>query len=154
VVSLVLVKKAINLLRNANKQFTIHLRSTSRPDKKEIQMKYTVHQINLSDDQFNAHRDTYLNTTFHPTNESILAARGLYAPVAEINALSLNQVFDIGNIGPESKITRLAPMHSISVGDVIVDEDGHAVYVAPFGFNSLDVIAEHFATGNITLNAA
>ena len=117
-------------------------------------MKYTVHQINLSDDQFKAHRETYLNTIFQPTDAAILAARGLYAPVAEINALSLNQVFDIGNIGPESKITRLAPMHSVSVGDVIVDEQGHAVYVAPFGFNSLDVIAEHFATGNITLNAA
>ena len=117
-------------------------------------MKYTVYQINLSDDQFNAHRETYLNATFRPTDAAIIAARGLYAPVAEINALSLNQVFDIGNIGPESKITRLAPMHSVSVGDVIVDEDGHAVYVAPFGFNSLDVIAEHFATGNITLNAA
>jgi hypothetical protein len=51
-------------------------------------------------------------------------------------------------------IERLAPMHSVSVGDVIVDEQGHAVYVAPLGFNSLNVIAEHFATGNITLNAA
>jgi hypothetical protein len=44
-------------------------------------------------------------------------------------------------------------MHSISVGDVIVDETGHAVYVAPLGFKTLDVIAEQFATGNITVAA-
>lgn len=117
-------------------------------------MKYTVHQINLSDDQFNAHRETYLNTTFHPTDMAIIAARGLYGPVAEITADSLNQVFDIGNIGPESSIKRLAPMHSVSVGDVIVDENGHAFYVAPMGFKSLDVMAQQFATGVITVKAA
>jgi hypothetical protein len=117
-------------------------------------MKYTVHQINLSDEQFNAHRETYLNTTFRPTVESIIAARGLYAPVAEITADSLDQVFSIGNVGPESSIKRLAPMHSISVGDVIVDECGHAFYVAPVGFKSIDVIAQHFATGVITVSAA
>lgn len=115
---------------------------------------FTVYQINLSDDEFNAHRETYLNTTFNPTDEAILAARGLYKPVAYIQAMSLGGVFDIGNIGPEKYIERLAPMHSVSVGDVIVDEDGRAFYVAPVGYKSLDVIAEHFATGNITLNAA
>lgn len=117
-------------------------------------MKYTVYQINLSDDQYAAHRETYLNTTFRPTVESIIAACGLYEPVAEITADSLSQVFDIGNIGPESSITRLAPMHSISVGDVIVDECGHAFYIAPVGFKRIDVIAQHFATGVITVNAA
>jgi hypothetical protein len=122
--------------------------------KRRINMKYTVHQINLTDAQFNAFRDVYLDTIFQPTDTTILAARGLYKPVAEIIAGSLDQVFNIGNIGPESSITRLAPMHSISVGDVIVDETGRGVYVAPLGFKPLDVIAEHFATGNITLNAA
>ena len=43
--------------------------------------------------------------------------------VATIEAVDLNAVFEIGNIGPEDKIERLAPMHSISVGDVIIDED-------------------------------
>ena len=107
--------------------------------KRRINMTYkklfTVYQINLSDDEFSAHRETYLNTIFQPTDAAILAARGLYKPVAYIQAESLGRVFDIGNIGPEKDIERLAPMHSVSVGDVIVDEDGHAVYVAPFGFN-------------------
>jgi hypothetical protein len=136
-----------------NKQFTIHLRSFDRQTKSERKMKYTVHQINLSDEQFSTLRDVYLDTTFKPTDVAIIRARGLYAPVAEITADSLNQVFDIGNIGPESSIKRLAPMHSVSVGDVIVDENGRAVYVAPMGFKSLDVMAEQFATGNITVAA-
>ena len=111
-------------------------------------MKYTVHQINLSDDQFNAHRETYLNTTFHPTDSAIIAARNLYAPVAVITADSLDQVFNIGNIGPESSIKRLASMHSVSVGDVIVDENGETSYVAPMGFLSLDPINEFNAVTN------
>lgn len=117
-------------------------------------MKYTVYQINLSDDQYAAHRETYLNTTFHPTDEAIVAARGFYQPVAHIYANSLGAVFDIGNIGPETDIERLAPMHSVSVGDVIVDEKNHAFYVAPLGFKQLDVMAEQFTTGNITVSAA
>jgi hypothetical protein len=105
---------------------------------------FTVYQINLSDDEFNAHRETYLNTTYRPTEESILAARDLYKPVANIWAESLGLVFDIGNIGPEKYIERLAPMHSVSVGDVIVDESGRAHFVAPVGFEPVkfDLVAQ------------
>jgi len=118
-------------------------------------MEYTVHQINLTDAQFNAFRDVYLDTIFKPTDATILAARGLYKPVAIIKAESLDDVFLIGNNGlNHPNINKINQMHSVSVGDVIVDETGHAVYVAPLGFKPLDVIAEHFATGNITLNAA
>jgi hypothetical protein len=99
---------------------------------------FTVYQINLSDDDFDAHRETYLNTTFNPTEESILTARNLYKPVAHIWAETLGGVFDIGNIGPEKYIDRLAPMHSISVGDVILNENGLAHFVAPIGFKSVN----------------
>jgi hypothetical protein len=100
-------------------------------------MKYTVHQINLSDDQYAAHRETYLNTTFHPTAKAVLYAQDLYKPVAVIKAGSLNDVFRIGNMGNHPDIKRLDEMHSLSVGDVIVDETGHAVFVAPIGFKSI-----------------
>jgi len=46
-----------------------------------------------------------------------------YAPVCNIDAATLNGVFQIGNMGPEESIERLAPMHSVSVGDVIRDND-------------------------------
>ena len=108
-------------------------------------MKYTVYQlvltaeqratINAQDQEFSKR---YFDTKFAPTAEKIRAAADLYKPVAEISADNLNQVFDIGNIGPEEAITRLAPMHSVSVGDVIVDEQGHAVVVDNFGFKTVE----------------
>ena len=42
-----------------------------------------------------------------------------FVPVCQIDADTLDQVFEIGNIGPESKMVRLERMHSVSVGDVI-----------------------------------
>ena len=59
---------------------------------------------------------------------------GYYTHVANIEANGYNEVFQIGNIGPEENIERLERMHSISVGDVIVGEDGTLAVVAPNGF--------------------
>ena len=42
-----------------------------------------------------------------------------YQLVADIKAVDLNHVFQIGNIGPEENITRIGQMCSLSVGDVI-----------------------------------
>lgn len=60
-----------------------------------------------------------------------------YSAVAKIDAATLDQVFEIGNIGPESLIERLDRMHSISVGDVIVDEAGTKFVVSSFGFDEI-----------------
>lgn len=62
-----------------------------------------------------------------------------YEEVCEIEAESLDEVFEIGNIGPDEKIRRFdfAPMHSISVGDVIMTETYECYVVAPFGFERL-----------------
>lgn len=59
---------------------------------------------------------------------------GYYTHVANIEADDYNEVFETGNIGPEQNIERLGRMHSISVGDVIVGEDGTVAVVAPVGF--------------------
>ena len=62
-----------------------------------------------------------------------------YKEVCEIEAEDLDEVFEIGNIGPDEKIRRFdfAPMHSISVGDVIMTETYECYVVAPFGFERL-----------------
>ena len=60
--------------------------------------------------------------------------KGFYQHVADIEATSPEHVFHIGNIGPESAITRFSRMSSLSVGDVIVDEDGQCMVVANQGF--------------------
>jgi hypothetical protein len=102
--------------------------------------KYTVFQINLSDEQYdnNVVREMYLDTIMGPTDGAIAAARELYEKVAVIEADSFDGVFQVGNIGPEQNIERLAPMHSLSVGDIIVADSGEVVYVAPYGFNQIN----------------
>ena len=102
--------------------------------------KYTVFQINLSDEQYETHaiRELYLDTIMSPTDNAIAAARDLYEKVAVIEADSFSGVFEVGNIGPEQNIERLAPMHSISVGDIILAESGEIKYVAPYGFKPIN----------------
>jgi len=105
---------------------------------------YTIYQIVLTDAQVNEVNRSggvtpdfyarYSRTTFNPTEAVIVAARDLYNKVGKITADSLEGVFKIGNIGPEECIERLAPMKSLSVGDVVVDQDGNASVVASFGF--------------------
>ena len=61
-----------------------------------------------------------------------------YKPVCEIVADDLTHVFEVGNMGPEDRITRLDRMHSVSVGDIIEDESGENRWmVAGMGFKYL-----------------
>jgi hypothetical protein len=60
--------------------------------------------------------------------------------VALIDGETLDDVFTIGNIGPESKIERVEPMHSVSVGDIIQDVvDNKTFVVAKYGFEEIDM---------------
>lgn len=65
---------------------------------------------------------------------------GYYTHVANIEAQSLEEVFQIGNIGPEENIKRLTRMSSLSVGNIIVDPEGAHHVVAAFGFKPLTSI--------------
>jgi len=64
--------------------------------------------------------------------------KGYYEHVSNITADSLEGVFHVGNMGPEENIERFAPMHSLSVGDVVLDENGMYHMVASFGFDTVD----------------
>lgn len=59
---------------------------------------------------------------------------GYYTHVANIEAADYNDCFEVGNIGPDENIERLGRMSSLSVGDVIVAEDGTVAVIAPIGF--------------------
>lgn len=61
--------------------------------------------------------------------------QGFYRHVADIATTDLDEAFHIGNVGPEEKLTRYAPMHSVSVGDVLVLDDGRAFIVKACGFD-------------------
>jgi hypothetical protein len=61
-----------------------------------------------------------------------------YTCVARITANDLEDVFHISNCGnAEEKIERLLPMHSLSVGDIVIDENDERFIVDPIGFESL-----------------
>ena len=78
-------------------------------------------------------RDLY----FMDANE-IAAISDEYRMVALIDGETLDDVFTIGNMGPESKIERVESMHSVSVGDIIQDViDNKTFVVAKFGFEEI-----------------
>jgi hypothetical protein len=117
-------------------------------DKETNMTKYTIFQINLTHDQVNEVNaskgdypefyNKYLRTNFQPKPEAILDAFDMYKPVAKIEAEDLEQVFEIGNMGPEDRIERLDRMHSVSVGDLVFDPNtGIYYYVDSFGFGEL-----------------
>ena len=65
--------------------------------------------------------------------------KGYYTHVSNITTdKGLEGVFEVGNIGPEENIERLAPMYSVSVGDIVEGEDGVKHVVASFGFKKVD----------------
>ncbi len=114
-------------------------------------MQYTVYQIRYTDAEIDGINDGMksmkreiradMSMDFSGNKTVGLAEKalyeGLYTAVSRIEAEGLNQVFEIGNIGPESQITRLGRMASVSVGDLIEDEDGNRHVVANFGFKEV-----------------
>ena len=68
---------------------------------------------------------------------SRMYGQGYYDHVANITADSLNGVFHIGNMGPEENIERLAQMSSVSVGDLVIAENGDKHVVASVGFQEV-----------------
>lgn len=72
--------------------------------------------------------------------EQIAEISDEYRMVALVDGKSLDDVFNIGNIGPESKLERIEPMHSVSVGDIIEDlVIGKTFVVAKFGFEEINM---------------
>ena len=61
-----------------------------------------------------------------------------YVHVADLNVQTLDDAFEVGNIGPEDLITRHNQMTSVSVGNLLVDSNADTYVVANFGFDKLD----------------
>jgi hypothetical protein len=98
-----------------------------------MMQNFEVYQLN-----FRNAPENLANIMFMPNAEMIQNAREFYQKVAVIEAENYDDVFAISNIGEEEHlINRLAPMHSVSVGDVIVDENGNAVFVNMIGFDAV-----------------
>ena len=97
-------------------------------------MKYNIYQFQVTDDNTEM---WFKVSGLHPSVENIMSARKEYVKVSVIEADNIDQAFEIGNIGPESAIERLHKMRSVSVGDVVVDEDGDAYLCDSFGWKKI-----------------
>ena len=97
-------------------------------------MRFTVCQIRKDRNTEKAAMDARILGKVDPV--FFLSA---YEEVAAIEADTLDEVFEIGNIGPEEKIKRFdfQPMHSISVGDVIRNDKYECYVVGNCGFERL-----------------
>ena len=114
-------------------------------------MLFTVYQIQIADSVYNRVNEVghslaaqecseyraYLDTMFQGSKGFKPEYSQYYAPVCTIEAEDLNGVFNVGNIGPEESITRLCPMHSVSVGDIIENPEGVRYMVDSMGFKEL-----------------
>jgi hypothetical protein len=115
---------------------------------------FSVFQIKISEEVHNfvnspegGHSETakrfpeyhaHMETMFHGAEGYKPEFAKHYDLVCGIEADDLEDVFRIGNIGPEEKIKRISSMHSISVGDVVVDPVGDAYIVDSFGFKKVE----------------
>jgi hypothetical protein len=114
-------------------------------------MKFAVYQIQLTSAQRNTINEsgdfdsvpafaakTKMSMDFSGNKIGGLASdafdAGYYTHVANITAEDYNDCFEVGNIGPDENIERLGRMSSLSVGDVLVAEDGTVAVIAPIGF--------------------
>lgn len=95
-------------------------------------MRYTVLQVTK---QFREDPQNF-ETRFTGDIDPVFFLKA-YKEVCAIEAKDIDEVFEIGNIGPEEKIERFDRMHSISVGDVIRDDRGRCFVVSPIGFKRL-----------------
>ena len=128
-------------------------------------MIFTVWQIQYSDadieainaEQPNAKRKAKTDMNFDFRGENIggfadkALTDGLYTHVSDIRAETPEHCFQIGNIGPESAITRFSRMSSLSVGDIIVDVEGNVLVVANFGFVAIGFKPE-MSAANLVYN--
>ena len=60
-----------------------------------------------------------------------------YEHVATLNVQTLNEAYQVGNIGPEEKISRFASMHSLSIGDILEWNDERYI-ISRLGFDKLE----------------
>lgn len=111
-------------------------------------MKFAVYQIQFTKAQYTAINANEIVPAFEAKNKmnmdfsgnkigglaSDAFEAGYYTHVANITAEDYNDCFEVGNIGPDENIERLGRMSSLSVGDIIVHEDGTMAVIAPMGF--------------------
>ena len=81
--------------------------------------------------------DTHMRVTSHGARKFFTDDVQHYAHVADIDASTLDDAFHIHNMENEAKITRYAQQHSLSVGDILVNELGALWLCEDMGWSQL-----------------
>ena len=107
------------------------------------QINFTSQQVNEINDPSTPEPDyytAYLKTTFRADVHEAWNM-GLYKHVADVSTDDLETAFAVMNRWndvDEKLVRRLEPLHSMSVGDIVMNKD-KAYVVAPVGFNPLEL---------------
>jgi len=113
-------------------------------------MKFKLFQIQLSEAEHNkVNAEGHDSVPKHKSKLDMSFAKNVgslaktamdnnwYTHVSNITAEGLEGVFEVGNIGPEENIERLAPMYSVSVADIVEDETGKQFVCASIGWKEV-----------------
>lgn len=98
-----------------------------------------VNEVNSSTSTYPAFYSAYLDTHFGDMDKAL--EMNLHQHVADISTDDLETAFMVMNRWndvDEKLVHRLAPLHSLSVGDILVKEDGTRHVVAHCGFKQLN----------------
>lgn len=114
--------------------------------KQAVLSSLMVAEVNSTDTHPQFYKD-YLNVSHKPTQDCVNKARYLYQTVGFIDADNAEGVFHKGNVwdGFEVDIEHVGVgMHSISIGDLLIDEEGKCVVVDRSGFTNINLKNEGF----------
>jgi len=114
---------------------------------------YNIYQVHMNRAKFNtldAHLEIhgnypewfkhYRENQCDPTNETINNLKEKFELVAMIDARDLEHCFQISNVGnQEHRVTRFSPMHSLSVGDLLRDENDVYWVCDNHGFKKVEI---------------
>ena len=100
-------------------------------------MKYKVYQASRNDVEFC--RDALCYGRLVKVEILIAGFKaGKFDHVADVTANSLEHAFTLLNLwNDESKVVQYKPTHSLSVGDILIDDQGNAYVTASFGFDKV-----------------
>lgn len=111
----------------------------------------TLFQINLSDEEidavnagnfvpaYNARRDAGMGYKFVESKGVLEAALGFYEPTMVVDANDLEELFELTNLWAQpSRVDRIVPSHSTSVGDIAVTDEGKVFFCDNFGWQEVE----------------
>ena len=100
---------------------------------------FTVHQTR--EDLHETHTDDFFRLSFNADRYNAEDFQ-FFNPVARVEAVDMEHVFHLMNAWNDlDRVRRYAPLHSLSVGDIIETHTGeHEYYIVDrFGFKKIEV---------------